>query len=156
MVHQVKLRERDAVLIVSKRLPVTLSGIGDVLGRALGEVYRQLGATGAEADGPPFVIYHGHPVSDEPFDIDICAPVSRVIDPPGGWQIQELPAGSFVSLLHVGPYETLGVAYDTLAEWVRAHELVMAGPPREVYLSEPGTPPEEVNTVVEFPVIRAQ
>lgn len=156
MVHEVKLRERDAALVVSKRLPVRLSGIGDALGRAFGEVYGHLGAAGAVAGGPPFVIYHGHPVADEPFDIEICAPVTQVANPPGGWQMQELPAGSFVSLLHVGPYETLGIAYDTLTGWVRAHDLVIAGPPREVYLSEPGTPPEAVNTVVEFPVMRAR
>ncbi len=67
-----------------------------------------------------------------------------------------MPAGSFASLLHVGPYDTLGVAYETLTRWVHAHELITAGPPREVYLSEPGTPPAELNTVIEFPVAAAR
>ena len=155
--HEVKLRERDAALVVSRRLPVRLSGIGETLGTAFGEVYGHLGAVGAaEPAGPPFVIYHGRPVDDEPFDIEVCAPISRAIDPPGGWLVQELPAGSFASLLHVGPYDTLGVAYETLTNWVHAHELIIAGPPREVYLSEPGTPPAEVNTVIEFPVAAAR
>jgi effector-binding domain-containing protein len=152
MGHEVKIGQRDATLVVSKRLPVRLSEIGGVLGQAFGEVYGHLQAGGVESGGPPFVIYHGMPAADEPFDVEICAPVLRAVDPPVGWLLQELPAGTFVTLLHVGPYDTVGAAYDTLTEWIGGHDLAVAGPPREVYLSEPDTPPDETRTIVEFPV----
>ncbi len=152
MGHEVRIGRREAALVVSKRLPVRLPEIGGVLGRAFGELYGHLGARGIESNGPPFVIYHGTPASDDPFEVEICAPVSRATDPPEGWQVQELPAGTFVTLLHVGPYDTLEVAYDTLAAWIAAHDLAIAGPPREVYLSEPETLPEQIRTIVEFPV----
>ena len=155
MGHEVKLGQREAALVVSKRLPVRLSEIGGVIGTAFGEVYGHLGARGVGAEGPPFVIYHGMPAGDDPFDVEICAPVSRAIDPPAGWAVQELPAGSFVTLVHVGPYDTLRVAYDTITAWIGAHGLAVAGPPREVYLSEPETPPEAIRTIVEFPVVEA-
>ncbi len=149
---QVRITERDAALVLSKRIPVRLSEIGGVIGGAFGEVYGHLQARGGEAKGPPFVIYHGAPKGDDPFDVEICAPVAGATDPPEGWRIGELPAGTFATILHVGPYDTLGVAYDTLAEWTGSHDLAAAGPPREVYLSEPGTPPDQVRTVVELPV----
>ena len=152
MGHEVKLRDRDATLVVSTRRSVRVSEIGAVLGRAFGEVYGYLGATTVESNGPPFVIYHGAPVGDELFDIEICAPVTRPVGAPAGWQMQELPAGAFVTLLHVGPYDSIGAAYGTVAAWIDSHELVVAGPPREVYLSEPETPPDQVKTVIEFPV----
>ena len=44
-------------------------------------------------------------------------------------------------------------ACDTLTAWIGARDLAIAGPPREVYLSEPETPPEQVRTIVEFPVV---
>jgi effector-binding domain-containing protein len=150
---EVRIERRDAALVVSKRLPVRLSEIGGVIGRAFGEVYGHLGTRGIASDGPPFVVYHGTPVADDPFDMEICAPVARTTDPPAGWQMQELPAGTFVTLLHVGPYDTIGAAYDSLTAWIGAHDLAIAGPPREVYLSEPGTPPEQIRTILEFPVI---
>ena len=36
--------------------------------------------------------------------------------------------------------------------WPAEHGYAIAGPPREVYLSEPETPPEQIRTIVELPV----
>lgn len=155
MEREVKVGPRDAITVVSKRMPVRLSAIGPAMGAAFGEVYGFLGARGIAPFGPPFVIYHGTPSEDDPFDIEICAPVSGAADAPPGWQVQVLPAGTFVTLLHVGPYDTVGAAYATLSAWVGAHGLVFAGPPREVYLSEPSTPPDQIRTIIEFPVFAA-
>ncbi len=155
MEHGVMLREREAVRVVSKRFPVRLSEIGGALGTAFGEVYGHLGARRIEGDGPPFVIYHEVPMVDEPFDIEVCAPVAQIVDPPSGWQARELPAGTFVTLLHVGPYDTVAGAYDTITGWIVDHDLVVAGPPREVYLSPPETPPSQIRTIIEFPVDKA-
>ena len=154
MEREVMLRERQAALVVSKRFPVRLSEIGGAMGTAFGEVYGHLGARSIEGDGPPFVIYHGVPVGDDPFDIEVCAPVARSVDPPAGWQTQRLPAGMFATLLHVGPYDTVASAYDELVAWIGAHDLAVGGPPREVYLSPPETPPAQIRTIVEFPVAR--
>lgn len=152
MGHEVKVGRREAILVMSKRAPVRLSQIGGAISAAFGEVYGHLERQGVAPEGPPFVIYHGMPQADVPFDVEICAPVTRATDPPAGWRVQQLPAGLFATLVHVGPYDTLGTAYETLTTWIGAHELAIAGPPREVYLSEPATPPEQVKTIVEFPV----
>jgi effector-binding domain-containing protein len=155
MVREVVLREREAAPVVSKRFPVRLSEIGGALGTAFGEVYAHLGARRIAGDGPPFVIYHEVPVADDPFDIEVCAPVVHTVDPPMGWQAQQLPAGTFATLLHVGPYDTVAGAYDAMVSWIGAHDLAVAGPPREVYLSPPDTPPDQIRTIIEFPVARA-
>jgi effector-binding domain-containing protein len=155
MEREVKVGRRGATIVMSRRLPVRLSEIGTVLGSAFADVYGYLGAHGVEPVGPPFVIYHGIPAADDPFDVEICAPVARATDAPTGWQVRELPAGTFATLLHVGPYDTVAAAYDTLAAWLRAHDLTVTGPPREVYLSEGDTPPEQVKTIIEFPVADA-
>ena len=74
--------------------------------------------------------------------------------PPAGWQAQQLPAGTFATLLHVGPYDTVAGTYDAVVAWIGDHDLAVAGPPREVYLSPPDTPPEQIRTIIEFPAAR--
>lgn len=56
------------------------------------------------------------------------------------------------TILHVGPCDTVETACDTLTAWIGAHAMAVAGPPREVNLSEPDTPPDKTKTIVEFPV----
>jgi effector-binding domain-containing protein len=151
-----KVRDRGPALILSQRTTVRLATIGEAIGAGFAEVYGFL-APQAVASGEPFVIYHGAPgPGDRPFEIEICAPISRTIDPPAGWAVVELPAGTFASVVHVGSYDSLGVTYDELERWIAGRDLAIAGPPREIYLSEPSTPPADTRTVVEFPVVPAK
>ena len=149
---EVMVREREAALVVAKRTAVTLPAIGSVLGAAFGEVYESIGSLAPA--GPPFVIYHGAPDGDRPFEIEICAPVNAAVGPPAGWTVRELPAGTFASFVHVGPYDSIGSAYEYLGRWIPEHGMTIAGAPREVYLSDPATPPEQIRTVIEFPIQR--
>lgn len=155
MLTDFRLRERGPATIVSRRDMVTLANIGSVIGEGFGEVYGFVAPSGAAA-GEPFVVYHGAPSQDDrPFEIEVCAPVSRVVQAPAGWTVSELPAGTFASVLHVGPYDTIGAAYVELQAWIAREGFALAGAPREVYLSEPGTPPQDIRTVVEFPVVQS-
>lgn len=150
---EVKIRDRDAITVLSRRRSVRLSDIGPAIGSELHHVYGHLEALGIRASDAPFIVYLEMPdPKDGPFEIEICAPVRRPVDPPAGWQLAELPGGVFASVVHEGPYSTLGETYDSLGGWIPAHGYVVAGPPREVYLSEASTPPEQTRTVVEFPV----
>jgi effector-binding domain-containing protein len=139
--------------VVSKHTTVQLADIGAVIGASFTEAYGALGPTGA-ASSEPFIIYHGSPNGeDRPFEIEICAPISHVVPAPQGWTVIELPGGTFASVLHVGAYDSLGTAYGELEAWIGRTGFAIVGPPREVYLSEPSTPPAETRTVVEFPVV---
>lgn len=147
----VQVTERPATTIVSRRAMVELAGIGQLIAGALGEVYSHLGRQRVAPAGPPFVIYHGMP-DNGPFEVEVCAPVPVAVEPPPGWQLGELPAGPVAGVTHVGPYDTVGQAYDALWAWLPAHGLEAAGPPRETYLSPPSTPPSQIRTAVEVPV----
>lgn len=153
MEHAVKVEERPALLVVSKRLPVRITDMGPLFGSSFGEIYAHLGARNVQPAGEPFVIYYEMPNGDKPIDIEICAPVTQTIDAPRGWKVRQLPAGTFASLVHVGPYDTVGEAYTAMRRWFDTHDLVVSGPPREVYLSPPETPPDQIRTVIEFPVV---
>jgi effector-binding domain-containing protein len=148
-----RIRDREATTVIAKRVTVRLADIGTVIGTSFQEVYGVIAPFGA-ASGEPFIVYHGRPgAGDPPFEIEICAPVDRPLDAPAGWTLTELPAGTFASVTHVGPYDALGTAYDELEAWIGREGYAIDGPPREVYLSEPGTPPADIRTMVEFPVV---
>jgi effector-binding domain-containing protein len=152
-----RVRDRDGMTILARALDVRLSDIGGAIGSSFADVYGYLGAHGVRPVDPPFVIYHGTPdAGDEPFPIEICAPVPAGIDPPAGWTRRELPAGTFASVLNIGPYDTLGTAYAELERWIDGRRMEIAGPPREVYLSDPTTAPADIRTVIELPVVEAE
>jgi effector-binding domain-containing protein len=74
---------------------------------------------------------------EEDADLEVCMPV-RKGKAKDGISIRELPGGRSVSLLHKGPYDQLGRAYDNILAFVKekGYEIVM--PTREVYLKHPG------------------
>lgn len=151
-----RIRNRGPAFVLSRHASVRLADIGAVISTSFGDVYGYLGPIGAAADEPPFIIYHGRPgEGDRPFEIEVCAPTARPVDPPPGWARTKLPPGSFASVLHIGPYTTLGTAYDELEAWIARQGFAIAGPPREVYLSEPSAPPADIRTVIEFPIVTA-
>lgn len=150
---EVKVRQRESALALTKRCLVRISDIGPAIASAFGEIYGYLGAHRVATSDPPFVIYTSMPGPDSPFEIEVCAPVRGAIDPPAAWRLTELPAGTFASTVHAGSYETLGQTYARFDAWLTDHGYAKAGPPREVYLSEPATPPDLTRTVIEYPVL---
>ena len=150
------VRHREAAIVLAKSLEVRVADLPSVIGSSFGDVYAYLGRHRVATAEPPFIIYQGQPGPENaPFPIQICAPISLPMEPPPGWTCTTLPAGLFASVIHVGPYDSLGIAYDDLTAWIGRQGLAVGGPPREVYLSDPSTPPQETRTVVEFPVVEA-
>ena len=148
----VAIEQRAALLVVSQRRSVRLSEIGTVLSIAFGEIYRDPRVAAVPPAGPPFVVYHGVPEDDQPFEIEICAPIPTEVEVPSGWEVRTLPAGTFATLVHVGPYDRIATAYAALGSWIATHDYVIVGPPREVYLSRPDVPAAQIQTRIEYPL----
>ena len=125
-----------------EEMPQTLSGSFTAL-------YSRITEAGVIPAGPPFVIYQS---MSAPWQVDVCAPVATSLAPTPGFDVKELPATRVVSLLHVGPYETIGQAYEIVDAYIKAQSLKPAGPPREIYLSPPNTPSAAIQTIVEWPI----
>jgi effector-binding domain-containing protein len=122
------------------------------MGRAFEALYTYIARAGVAPAGPPFAIYHNEPVPGGEFEIDICVPLSAAVPPSADIEFMELPATRVVSLLHVGPYDTLATAYGTVKAYAAEHGLTPSGAPREFYLSPPDVPPDEIQTLLELPV----
>ena len=101
------------------------------------------------------VIYHRQ--DGGRWEADICAPAAHAApDAPSGYVFQTIDGGLVATTLHRGPYAGIAPAYGAISDWVKDHGFAFAGPPREIYMSEPDVPEEAIETVVEWPVVRAK
>jgi AraC family transcriptional regulator len=86
---------------------------------------------------------------------DAAIAVNRPVQPEGEFGVTELAGGDYATLLHKGPYETLGRAYQALlGGWLpQSGRELRDAPCFEVYLNSPqNTRPEELLTVIHAPV----
>lgn len=146
------LGESPRRLVLYRHHAVEHVGLPRVISGTLGELYARIGQSGVAPAGPPFVIYNNKPEPGGKWEIDVCPPLSARISTAPGFEIMDMPAGRVVSLMHVGTYEHLVVAYDQIAEYMGQNGLAFAGPPREFYFSEPDVPREEVQALIEWPI----
>ena len=67
--------------------------------------------------------------------------------------IVEVPGGEFAVVMHVGPYEELGLAYHALYAWAQEHGHEPRGLIREIYVNDPANVrPEALQTEVLLPL----
>jgi effector-binding domain-containing protein len=135
--------------VVYQHFVVPLDDLPATMGKSFTALYGRIAQAGVIPAGPPFVIYHN---MESPWIIDVCAPTATPLAPTAEFQVKEMAATRIVSLLHVGPYNTVGTAYDQVNAYIKEHALMVAGPPREIYLSPPDTPPDKIQTIIEWPV----
>lgn len=68
-------------------------------------------------------------------------------------QLDTLKEGKCVQVMHQGPYDAVGEAYEKLLEFMEDSGFQPNGPYHEIYISDPNrTDPERLKTVVRQPV----
>jgi effector-binding domain-containing protein len=151
MKYEVSEKELAPQLALMVRKRVSMATIGQAMGEAFGAIMAHVEAGGAQFAGPPFALYPGEMA--EEFDAIVCMPVAPGATAGPGVDLEEVPGGRVATTMHVGPYPEVGKAYTALQEWMTDNGRRPAGPPREIYLNEPGTVPDaELLTEVDWPV----
>jgi effector-binding domain-containing protein len=151
MSYQCELRERSAQPTLTIRTRTSVEDLGQVLGQAYGTIGQYLGELAEPCAGPPFVAYHNEDMQD--LDIEAGCPVARELPGRGEIQAGEMPGGKVATCLHTGPYSDIGPAYEALSSWMEDKGYEPAGAAYEIYLNDPEeTPPEELETLIMFPL----
>jgi AraC family transcriptional regulator len=119
---------------------VTTTDVAATLAELFGEVWNYLQAAGVEPAGPPFTIYHR--VDQSEMEIEAGLPVGQPVAGRGRIQAGSLPGGLTAIAWHVGPYETLAETYTALHVWLQTQARTPAGPPYEIYWTDPGEEPD--------------
>jgi effector-binding domain-containing protein len=121
-----------------------VTDIPRLMGDAFGTTLNAFQHGGGVPAGPPFARYleFGRTVRAE-----VGFPFRGALTPQPPLRIVELPGGRLVTTTHVGPYESIGEAWDRATGWMTESGTEAAGPPWECYLTgpeEPGPPVTQI------------
>jgi len=122
MNDQPRIEQRDAISYVAIPLSVTLNDLSAAVERAFPELFAWLTSHSFEPAGPPFIRYVTVNM-DTAMEIELAAPVAGQLPADERVQAGVLPAGRYLTLLHIGPYDQLVRANGTLQDWAREHGL---------------------------------
>ncbi len=154
MDYSIQLKDLPAQLALQVNKPVTMETIGPAMGEAFQALMSQAEACAATYAGPPFVFYPEECAGE--FPMVLCMPVAPGCGAPAtesGVELADVPAVHAACVLHKGPYDKVGEAYGALQTWMTANGKTPSGPPREIYLNDPGqVPPAELLTEIAWPV----
>jgi effector-binding domain-containing protein len=153
MAHTVKIKEVQAQPVVSIRTHTPDAAFGQVIPLALRELIAYAERTGVRRrDLPPVVIHHQY--TEEDADIEIGIAIERAVAGEERITSRTIPGGPVAYVIHVGPYDELGIVYPALAVWIQEHGYETDGPPREAFLNdwERVANPAEYQTEVVWPI----
>ncbi len=126
---KIALREAQAYLGIRAELT---NGIRDFADDAFPELFGCLFQNGVQPAGPPFLRYHEVDRAGGPLDVEAGVPVKSAPEATNGRVRPEaLPAGRYLTFLHVGPYTSdsvadLGDARAELVAWAKENGIVYA------------------------------
>jgi effector-binding domain-containing protein len=128
--YEVIEKTLDPVQVISLRY----KGVYSDCGQYMGQLYKQ---AKSGAKDVPFNLYYDRDYQEEA-DIEVCVPVKKEIVVTGDVKCYLLPEKKGISVIHVGPYDTLGDAYQALADYASEKGLETKIPGREIYRKGPG------------------
>jgi DNA-binding transcriptional MerR regulator len=153
----------DAEIVLKQAQSLQGLAIRDVLpkvediGDLIGDGFAGLEMGGLNLVGPPMAIYHDPEFTGTEVDVEMVYPVADTSTPlptPAGRTLEKrvVEGCQVASIIHAAPFETISETYQSLAAWIEEHGYRFAGPPQEIYLSDPnqpGPPVAEIRIPVE-------
>jgi len=151
----VQLKTTDAVCVAYR----PMAGPYAQIPAGMGRLYGWVAGHGLRPAGMPSGVYLTDPAAgEETARWELRAPLAGDhSDAPvdaSGCGIKHVAAHLVAWATYRGPYERIAAAYAGIAEWIRTNGYSVAGPPEELYASEPTTPPEDTLTEIRFPVAK--
>jgi len=150
MSYQCELKQQPAQPALSVRTHAAVQDLPTLFGKIYGGIMQYLGELGEQPTGMPFAAYYNMDMQN--LDVEIGFPVARKLAGKGEIQASEFPGGKLASVMHVGPYDQVGPAYEALTQWIKDHGYQATGVAYELYYSGPETPPQEIRTEIVFPL----
>ena len=135
MGYKIKLMNLPAQPTLTIRETNPVEKLPGFFGKAFGGVMGYLQEIGETPGGMPFGKYYN--VDMHALDVEAGFPVTRPIPGKGSVAAGEIPAGSYISTVHAGPYDTVEPAYQALTDWAEKNGYTPTGIAFEYYLNDP-------------------
>lgn len=133
MDYHVVIKELPAVTVASMRRVIKNYGEYNSFYPEMGELMREQKLTCATPDYC-FTLYHDSEYKAENIDVEICQAVVKAGKDEKGMVFKTVPAVQAATVLHRGPYRTIGKAYASLTKWVEDNGYEFSGLIRESYI----------------------
>ena len=151
MSYPCEIKAQPARPTLTIRATTPVQGLAQLLGRTYGAVAQYLGEMGEQPAGPPFVAYYNMDMQN--LDVQVGFACAKKLPGKGEIQAGEIPGGQLASVLHTGPYDQCGLAYEALTQFVQESGRQATGVAYEFYLNDPQqTPPQQLQTLIMFPL----
>ena len=152
----------DYDVVIKTVDPISVVSVRDVIpdypeqGHLWDELESFLNQNQIQPEGPCFTLYYSDPPD---IDTQVCEPVSSpIMDDQRIKQLLLPGVEKMATVVHNGPFITIGEAYTAILKWIEANGYKINGPAREVYLQPADkasqTDPDTV-TEIQFPVEKA-
>ena len=132
------------------RTHAAVQDLPQLFGQTYGALMQYMSEMGTQPAGMPFAAYYNMDMQN--LDIEIGFPIATPLPDRGEIKCGALCAGKYASTMHIGPYDTVGPAYEALTQFVKESGYEPTGVAYEVYFSGPETPPDEIQTQIVFPL----
>lgn len=129
MNYKIELKNIEPVTVAAIRFKGQYKDVG----KYISKIYKELKG---KAEGAPFSCYYDGEYREEA-DIEICVPASKVVNP-SEVTMRQLPQIKALYTTHVGPYESLNLAYKAIFDYAQENNIKCVIPSRETYLKGPG------------------
>ena len=150
--YEVQEKEVSAITIATIRNKVNSGEIGEIMGKSYEEILGFINKNGARLNGSPMAITLAW--DSLSWDFEAAIPIDKEIKGNDRIVIKKSYEGKAIFVTYIGPYEKTYQAYTDLDQYMKEKGLTQAGGPWEVYITDPGTEPDQTKWVTEiyFPV----
>lgn len=108
-----------------------------------------------KTNGAPFFCYYVMNPKSKIGELELCVPTLETPNV-NGITVKEMPRTKAVCVTHIGPYETMTLAYQAINHYAHENKLTLKPPFREVYIKGPGMflkgNPNKYITEIIFPI----
>ncbi len=154
-IDQPEVKKVKMIRVLSMRTKGTYAKtIGTLIYTMLNYVKRHPNNELIRISGPSIFIAHDEEYKEQDADIEVCIPITGKVKPSNDIKIKYLPEIHVISVLHKGPYQKVGFAYEKILKYLNNQNLIAAGPSRELYLKTPEQidSEDELLTEIQLPI----
>lgn len=150
MTQQIDIDRISPARIAGITFDTTSESIGTDVSSVYERLFGALAASGVAPIGPPRLMYHR--MGESSWTVEAAVPISPDAGPQD-LSVSDLPGGRAAVLVHTGPYDGLGTAWESIRTYIQRESITSRGIPYEEYLNDPSsTEPAKLEIKIVWPV----